>query len=47
MVLRVFLNNATAKEEEDLGGAISALVEHCFLGRPYKIKSTRSDKEWL
>ena len=47
MTVTVFLANATPKEEEFLGNALHGIVEKAFLGREYRIKSTRSDKEWL
>lgn len=47
VTVSVFLKNATPQEEEFIGNAIHSVVEKAFLGREYRISSTRSGKEWL
>lgn len=47
MTVTIFLKNATPQEEEFLGNALHGIVEKAFLGREYRIKSTRGGKEWL
>jgi hypothetical protein len=46
-MLTVFLRNARPGEEVALGDAVHAVLERDFLGREYRIKSSRSGKEWL
>ena len=47
VVVSIFLRNASPEEEEKLGALVQALLEKEFLGRSYRINSTRSGKEWL
>lgn len=46
-MITIFLRNAKPDEEVALGDAVNSIIERDFLGREYRIKSSRSGKEWL